>query len=203
MARRTADPPDTSSATHRALVRAVGLGVRRMGAQSLITGHIIAARFGLHTTDLEVLDHVFLGKDATPGELARTTGLTPGSMTALLDRLARAGYIERQVDPADRRRVRVRVRPDAIAPIKAVYAPMQRRMFALWSEYGEQDLGVIADFLKRSTDAAVACAKQVQRAPRSRASHRVPQRRRGVPPLVEPSQRADTPGTIRPSPRRG
>jgi DNA-binding MarR family transcriptional regulator len=184
MTRPAARPSSAAAAAHQALVRAVGLAIRRMGAQSVVTSQIIAARFGIHTTDLEVLDHVYLGRNSTPGELARATGLTPGSMTTLLDRLAAAGYVERRADVEDRRRVRVRVRPVAIAPIKETYAPMQSRMFALWSTYPDRDLRVIEDFLRRSTDLAVACAEEIQRAPRRRRSRRTTRRRRGATPAA-------------------
>jgi DNA-binding MarR family transcriptional regulator len=177
--------PSPRPASRRQLVRQVGLAVRTLGAQSVVTSQIIAARFGLHTTDLEVLDHVFLRADATAGELSRSTGLSPGSMTALLDRLVSAGYIERHADPADRRRVRVRVRVRAIAPIRAVYAPIQQKMFRLWSTYDTPQLRVIVDFLLRSTELAVVCAAEIQRAARARPAARPPQRRRGIRPLPQ------------------
>jgi hypothetical protein len=76
-------------------------------------------------------------------------------MTAVIDRLEQAGYVERVADPADRRRTQVRIRPEAIRPIEAVYAPIQARMIQLWSSYSPRDLEVIRDFLSRSTDLAV------------------------------------------------
>jgi DNA-binding MarR family transcriptional regulator len=134
-----------------------------MGAQSVVTSQVVADRFGLHTTDLEVLDLIFLREQASAGELAKATGLTSGSVTALIDRLTKAGYVERHADPDDRRRVLVRIRHEAIEPIKAVYMPMQSRMFALWSEFGQRELEVIAAFLERSTELAVACAEGIRR----------------------------------------
>jgi len=145
------------------LVRRVGLGVRRMGAQSVMTSQAVATRFGLHTTDLECLDLIYLRQEATAGQLASATGLTTGATTALIDRLERAGYVERVADPADRRRVKVRIRPEAIAPIKAVYEPMQARMLALWSSYEPRQLELIADFLSRSTELAVQCVEDIRR----------------------------------------
>jgi DNA-binding MarR family transcriptional regulator len=168
----------------RTLVAEVGHAVRRMGAQSVVTSQIVAARFGLHPTDLEVLDHIYLGQDLMPTDLARRTGLSPGSVTAVLDRLVRAGYIERQPDDTDRRRVRLRVVPKAIAPIKATYAPIQRRMVRLWSAYSPDELRVILDFLTRSTDLAVASAAAIQRQSRAKPPASG-QRRRGRRPLVE------------------
>jgi DNA-binding MarR family transcriptional regulator len=166
----------SQSAKHHELVARVGISVRKMGAQSVITSRTVADRFNLHTTDLEVLDLIFLRGQASAGELADATGLTSGSVTALIDRLAMAGYVERCDDPSDRRRVLVRVHHDAIEPIKAVYMLMQKRMFALWSTFSARDLAVIADFLSRSTELAVACCKDLQRNEASSASKRRPSR---------------------------
>ncbi len=138
-----------------------------------MTSQIVAARFGLHTTDLECLDLIYLRKQVSAGELAVATGLTTGAMTALLGRLENAGYVERVRDNEDRRRVHLRINPVAIEPIKAVYAPIQKQMFALWSSYRDRDLEIIADFLTRSRELAVACAAKIQRdAPPTNSSRR-------------------------------
>jgi hypothetical protein len=64
----------------------------------------------------------------------------------------KAGHVERC---DDRRKVIVRIRHEAIEPIKAVYMVTQRRMSALWSTYGARDLEVIIDFVSRSTQLAI------------------------------------------------
>ncbi len=139
------------------LLAQLGRYIPRMGAQSVITSQTVADRFGLHTTDLECLDLIHVLKDPTAGELAKATGLTSGAVTALIDRLEKAGYAERIADPGDRRRVHVRIKPHAIKPIDAVQAAMQARMFELWSTLSERDLRMIADFISRSTDLAATC----------------------------------------------
>jgi len=85
----------------------------------------------------------------------------------LIDRLEKARYVERVGDPTDRRRREVRIRPDAIEPIQAVYRPIQARVVELWTTYRTRDLEVILDFLSRSTDLAVACTQALQRGPRA------------------------------------
>ncbi|ATU91484.1 MarR family winged helix-turn-helix transcriptional regulator [Phyllobacterium zundukense] len=146
------------------LVERVGLEIRRMGAQSVMMSHVIAARFGLHTTDLECLDLINMGKQTTAGELAKATGLTSGAMTALLDRLEKAGYINRIHDSADRRRIHISVREDAIEPIKAVYEPIGSQMAELWSNFTIDELKVIARFLESSTDLGIACTEEIRSA---------------------------------------
>jgi DNA-binding MarR family transcriptional regulator len=155
------------------LVARVGYAVRRMGAQSAITDAAVAAHFNLHTTDLECLDLIYLHKDQTAGEIAKATGLTSGAVTALIDRLEAAGYVERVADSADHRRVHVRIRSEAIRLIEAVYMPMQEKMFALWSEFSERDLRVIVEFMSRSTDLAAQYVKEISHAaPASRPKRR-------------------------------
>jgi DNA-binding MarR family transcriptional regulator len=46
--------------------------------------------------------------EATPAQLADATHVTRAAMTSRLDRLAAAGLVTREVDPADRRRVLIR-----------------------------------------------------------------------------------------------
>jgi len=169
------------------MVAQVGVAVRRMGAQSVITSRTIADRFDLHTTDLEVLDLIYLRGAVSPGELVTATGLTSGSVTALIDRLVRRGYVERSVDDSDRRKVVVRVRPDAIEPIKRLYAGFEKQMFALWSTYEARELELILDFLSRSTELAVDCCKSIQaEAPASR--HARPKAQRTHAPTALPSR---------------
>lgn len=152
----------TSTPADPSLVEQVGLCVRKMGAQSVLTSQVIAQIFAMHTTDLEVLDLIFLRKQVSAGQLAEATGLSTGSVTALIDRLATAGYVERTADPLDGRRVLVSVRPKAIEPIKSVYVDMKRRMTALWSVYSASELELVCDFLTRSTALQVECVATIR-----------------------------------------
>jgi len=79
------------------LVERVGIEVRRMGAQRVMRSQAIAEQLGMHTTDLECLDLIYLHGRALAGELAQATGLTSGAVTALIDRLETGGYVVREV----------------------------------------------------------------------------------------------------------
>lgn len=143
------------------LVRSVGLAVRRMAAQSVLSSAAIAKHFNLHTSDLEVLDIIFVEESVSAGDLAKATGLTSGSVTALLDRLEAKALIIRERDDADRRRTNIRLNRAATAPIEALYAPRQTAMFELWSQFDVEALKVITDFLTRSKDLLVTCTEQI------------------------------------------
>ena len=89
------------------LVEEVGVELdelRRAGDQ---LDEAVALQFGLNRTDLRCLGILYGRGRVTAGELAEESGLTPGAITTVLDRLERGGYANRVPDPADRRRVLV------------------------------------------------------------------------------------------------
>jgi DNA-binding MarR family transcriptional regulator len=143
------------------LLRQLGLAVRRMGAQSVLSSAAMAKHFGLHPTDLEVLDLIVLRETVTAGDLAAATGLTSGSVTALVDRLAARGYVTRRRDEADRRRMLISVVRAATAPIEAAYEPRRIAMRTLWSSFDDATLRAVTGFLTRSTDLLVRCTEEI------------------------------------------
>jgi DNA-binding MarR family transcriptional regulator len=164
-------PPDRA-----ARLAAVLREVRRMTAQSVLISQAVSERFGLASSDLECLDLALLSGGATAGEFAKATGLTTGAITGVIDRLERAGYVRREKDPGDRRKVIVRARPGMTRRIAPLYDSLQREMTALWSRYSDAELAVILDFLTASCDLAVQeIAKLQARGPARRK--RVPVRR--------------------------
>src|SRR3712207_4538556 len=111
--------------------------VRRMTAQSVLIGEAISKRAGLSSSDLESLDLARLTGSVTAGEFARATGLTTGAITGVIDRLERAGYVRREKDPDDRRKVIVRAQPAMTRRIAPLYDSLQREMTRLWSVYSD------------------------------------------------------------------
>ena len=67
----------------------------------------VAAQHGLNRTDLRCIGILYRRGRVTAGELAEESGLTPGAITTVLDRMERNGYANRVADPSDRRRVLV------------------------------------------------------------------------------------------------
>lgn len=149
------------------MVRRVGLAVRSLGAQSALSSAAMAKHFELHSTDLEVLDLILLRESVSAGDLAKATGLTSGSVTALLDRLEAKSLVIRERDEADRRRAIVRLNRAKTAMIEAAYEPRQKAMFDLWSQFDEQELQTVTDFLTRSLDLLVTVTAQIASLPRS------------------------------------
>lgn len=66
------------------------------------------AESGVTAPHLSALSVLVFGGERTLGELAAAEGVRPPSMTRFVQNLERDGLVEREVDPADRRVVRVR-----------------------------------------------------------------------------------------------
>lgn len=132
------------------LLRALDEMVRKVGAQSVLISDLVATRVGLNSTDLECLDLLYLSGATTAGALARHTGLTTGATTAVIDRLERAGFVRRRRDGGDRRRVLVEVVPSGASRIQPLYARLGARMAELNTQYTDDQLATIVDYLSRA-----------------------------------------------------
>jgi DNA-binding MarR family transcriptional regulator len=74
-------------------------------------------------------------------------------MTGILDRLERGGWIARDRDPDDRRAVAVRAQRDRSGEVFGLYAGMNSKLDELCAGYGDDQLELLADFLRRTTEA--------------------------------------------------
>jgi len=139
------------------------LALRRSSAAGVLHGQTVARRNGLNPTDMECLDLILMGGPATAGEIARRTGLSSGAVTGLIDRLEKLGLVERAADPADRRKVRVRVREDRIGSLAAAFRPLEKRMQALLASYSEAELKLLLDFSEKSGEIMLARIAELER----------------------------------------
>lgn len=132
---------------------AIDEALRRTTGLSVLFSQAVTDRGGLPPTDLEALDVLARQGPMPAGRLAELTGLTTGSVTALVDRLERRGYARREPDPADRRRVIVTADLErAGRDLGPIYAAMAAAMGELLAEYGDEALAVILGVLRRAGD---------------------------------------------------
>jgi DNA-binding MarR family transcriptional regulator len=161
--------------TRAELFRRLDREMRQVSAYSVLLSQAVAERAGIHPTDLEILDLLHLEGPVPAGRLAEVTGLTAGAITGAIDRLERRGYIRREDDPNDRRRVIVRpVVSTAQRTIIPLYAALSRAMTSTWSRYSDKDLAVLLDFMARSSEIArkhIARLRKSAAATRRRHTH--------------------------------
>jgi DNA-binding MarR family transcriptional regulator len=115
--------------------------VSREGAgRALLLHQAVADRFGLGPSDIKCLDLARDEPDLTAGRLAEATGLSASAVTSVLDRLERAGFIERVRDTKDRRKVHVRSTGRHEAALGAVFAEVAASFAATAARYPDEQL---------------------------------------------------------------
>jgi DNA-binding MarR family transcriptional regulator len=124
-----------------------------MGAQAVLISDMVASRVGLHSSDLECLDLLYLAGSTTAGRLAAHTGLTTGAITAVIDRLERAGFVHRRRNGTDRRVVLVEVVKSSARQIAPFYEVLHTLLTRVNARYAAHELAVIADYLSRVLEA--------------------------------------------------
>ncbi|WP_405010216.1 MarR family winged helix-turn-helix transcriptional regulator [Kitasatospora sp. NBC_01539] len=136
--------------------RAFGRLLQGLASEMNLLGHGFAAAHGLHATDVQALLAILRGSTgvtgpATPGRLREELALTSGAVTAVLDRLERAGHIRRSRDGADRRQVRLHYNPGASRMAAEWFGPVAACTDAVAAEFDADELRTVARFLDRMT----------------------------------------------------
>ena len=137
----------------RRLTATIKQSLRALSIQLSLLNHQVGARLGLNDVDLDCLDLVARSGPLSPSALAERAGLHPATMTGILDRLERGGWVARDRDPSDRRGVVVRARRDRNPELMRLYSGMNSSMNEICAGYGDDELEVLADFLRRTVDA--------------------------------------------------
>jgi MarR family transcriptional regulator, organic hydroperoxide resistance regulator len=120
--------------------------IREFAARDALFHDAVARRLGLHSTDEKVLR--LLGDAAlTAGDLVAYTGLTGAAVTALIDRLESLGYVTRERESDDRRRVTIRAVGARLREINRLYGELHTAMDALLARYDNAEFAIVVDFL--------------------------------------------------------
>jgi len=158
--RRASKPAPASSGASRAssgseqakLLDALNWESRRSAAFLGMLNRAVASRVKLNATDIETLGVLAVVGTTTPTRLASLLAMGTGSMTLVIDRLERAGFVRRVRGTKDRRSLTVEFVPQRSSEIAALYAPLRQRGAEIAERYSESDLAVIVDYLTRSND---------------------------------------------------
>jgi DNA-binding MarR family transcriptional regulator len=136
--------------------------IQKFAARVVLFHSVVAEKLGLHATDIKGLR--LLGEESmTAGALAEHICLTGAAVTALIDRLEKAGYVVRERDAYDRRRVTVHAVPEKLHELNALYESQSVSMSKLLSKYSAAEFSVIANFLEETTEIVAKETKKLQK----------------------------------------
>jgi DNA-binding transcriptional ArsR family regulator len=124
--------------------------LRRLVVDLLVSNYEATEAVGLNSNDLASLCLLLRHGPAPAGRLAELTGLTTGAVTGLVDRLEEGGFVRRELDPDDRRKVivapdRARVDRDLFPHFPSLQLAARA---AFYDEFSVAQLEVITAFLR-------------------------------------------------------
>ncbi|MEE4542069.1 MarR family transcriptional regulator [Streptomyces sp. V4-01] len=147
----------SAAAASRRRRRLTGLirdGLRDLSIQMALLNHQVGAHLDLRDADLECLYLIGRFGPIGPTVLARRAGLHPATLTGVLDRLERGGWVVRTPNPTDRRAILVQVIKEREAEVAQMYAGLGHAMDDICAGMADTDLDLIADFLVRTARAS-------------------------------------------------
>lgn len=147
---------DETSDVRAAIVETLG---RDLSTATVMLHTAVADRVGLRATDHKAYDVLLRHGPMTAGRLAEWLGFTSAAATGVIDRLEEQGYVRRETDPQDRRKVIVAPLRERAAAIYALLQPLALEVADSLEGYSDEEARAIHDFLSqvvRTLDALTA-----------------------------------------------
>ena len=136
--------------------------LRKFGVKNILNQQQIASALHISNYDFITIQILEETGAITAGELANRTGLSTGSVTALIDRLEKANFVKRELDTKDRRKVNIVPIYGERKDVQTLYEPLNESMLALIQSYDETTRAQIIDFLSKASDVLEESKQQVK-----------------------------------------
>jgi DNA-binding MarR family transcriptional regulator len=133
------------------LVGGLGAAMQRYQRSVQAFDDAVGRQLGLGPADLRCLDWLADGPKSA-GQLAVATALTPAATTALVDRLARKGLVERYRGEEDRRQVMVRMTDVGVEQTMQFYWPLVEEGQQMLASFSDRELRLMARHLEAITE---------------------------------------------------
>jgi DNA-binding MarR family transcriptional regulator len=153
-------PAETSLARRRAM-NEISDSMREMTVQIAVLGLKASEKVGLRDVDLKCFDILVRDGAMSASALARRLGLHPATMTGVLDRLEKGGWITRERDPDDRRAVLITPVRERVSEVFKLFLGVLGEMNEVMEGYDQRQLETVIDFVQHSTKAAQKAAAQM------------------------------------------
>jgi DNA-binding MarR family transcriptional regulator len=121
------------------------------------TLRVLAGRLSdenLSPSEINVLANLADGQFRSVGELAADAGVKPTTLTSILDRLAKRGYLARELDFGDRRSFMVHLTPEGTQAAQRASAAMADIVSEATDSLTEADVVGFRTVLRALTEAA-------------------------------------------------
>ncbi len=122
--------------------------IQRLNSSIILFNHTVAERLGLGASDAQFLTLLQVNGPMTPGQLAGKSNLKTGTVTGVLDRLERAGFVRRDRAADDRRKVIVSIDDAAVyQQMEPMYRGQAENLTRVLAGFSDVELDTILRFL--------------------------------------------------------
>ena len=138
---------------------------REFSTSVVLFQEAVAARLGINATDYRCLDLILRKGQMTAKALSEEVGLTSGAITGIVDHLEKAGYVERQENPYDRRSVMIRpllTHKELGRKLGDAMVSYRAAMSRLFGKYDADETAAIVDFLRAFVEVLKAQASKLR-----------------------------------------
>jgi DNA-binding MarR family transcriptional regulator len=139
--------------------------LRELRIELSVLNHRVGSRSEIKDVDFDCLDVITRHGPISPTTLARRIGVHLATMTGILDRLERGGWIVRDRDQRDRRAVLIRGVPGKQRDIIELYDGMNSSLDEILDSYSDDQIDLVVDFLRRCTQAGQSATDQLAKDP--------------------------------------
>jgi DNA-binding MarR family transcriptional regulator len=122
----------------------------------------VADQLGMPVADVHAVGALLEVGPTGVRQLAELMGVTTGAATRLVDRLERGGFVRRESDPSDRRRVVLRLVPERVEVIARYYESMGERWRRTVEGHSDAELRFLLEFLRAGRADAQAETAQLR-----------------------------------------
>lgn len=122
----------------------------------------VAEQAGISSSDMDCMDFLNFEGRMTAGRLAELTGLTTGAITGVVDRLEKAGFVRRERDDSDRRKVFIAPVPERLAEIGRFYELLRRAMQTQCDAYDDTELKLLLRYATESAHSMLEATNQLK-----------------------------------------
>ena len=126
----------------------------------------MADHIGINRTDARCVDLIDQTGGMTAGELAKAAGLTTGAVTAVVDRLEKAGIAQRVPDPGDRRRVRIGATPKLWEVSEPLLGPLLAESRPIIDDLTDSEITRFTEFMNRVIELQARHTERVRALPK-------------------------------------
>ena len=140
--------PGDAEPRREALLRRLSAAGRDLSDAAVMFHTALAEKLGLGASDWKTLGLLERHGPMSAGELSARSGLAPASVTGIINRLERGGWVHRSRDPEDARRVVVTLDQAAAADyMDQFFGGLLRRLAELYGRYRDDELELLLEFM--------------------------------------------------------